>query len=30
MTNRFPWVHALLASLPGVESDFKPEWGWTR
>ena len=30
MTNCFPWVHAFLASLPGVESDFKPEWGWTR
>ena len=30
MTNNFPWVHAFLAALPGVESDFKPEWGWTR
>ena len=30
MTNRFLWLHGFLAALPGVESDFKAEWGWTR
>ena len=30
MTNRFPWLHGFLAALPGAESDFKAEWGWTR
>ena len=24
------WLHGFLAALPGAESDFKPEWGWTR
>ena len=30
MTNRFLWLHGFLAALPGAESDFKAEWGWTR
>lgn len=30
MKNNFPWIQSFFEAMPGVTSDFKPEWGWTR
>ena len=27
---RYEWLDDYLLSLPGVEKDYKPEWGWFR
>ena len=27
---KYAWLDKYLLSLPGVEKDFKPEWGWFR
>ena len=28
--NNYPWLQAYLISKPGVERDYKLEWGWHR
>ena len=27
---KYDWLDTYLLSLPGVEKDYKPEWGWFR
>ena len=27
---KYEWLDSFLLSLPGVEKDFKAEWGWFR
>ena len=27
---KYEWLDAFLLALPGVEQDFKLEWGWER
>lgn len=27
---KYDWLDGYLLSLPGVEKDYKPEWGWFR
>lgn len=27
---KYDWLDDYLLSLPGVEKDYKPEWGWFR